>query len=69
MLVWKALKRTLTVGTRLEDRHIDADPKCKRCGSPESINHLFVHCQYAQDVWRTALFVVGSDNSGLGRFW
>lgn len=63
--VWKALKRALPVGTRLVDRHISADPSCKRCGNPESINHLFIHCQFAQEVWRTAPFVVDCDSSGL----
>lgn len=34
--------------------------------APESINHLFVHCQYAQDVWRAAPFTTDGDNR-LGR--
>lgn len=38
---WKLLKRALPVGERLVERHIDADPKCKRCGKSESSTHLF----------------------------
>lgn len=34
MLIWKALRGALPMGTRLEERHITADPKCKRCGHP-----------------------------------
>lgn len=65
MFVWKTLKRALPVGTRLVDRHITADPSCKKCGNPESIDHLFIHCQFAQQMWQAALFVVDCDSSGL----
>lgn len=41
MLVWKALKGALPTSERLQDRHIDIEPNCKRCGAPESILHLF----------------------------
>lgn len=48
--VWKILKRALPVGERLVERHIDVDPRCKRCGASESIIHLLFHCPFAQQV-------------------
>lgn len=41
MLVWKALNGALPTGTRLQERHINVETECKRCGSQESIPHLF----------------------------
>ena len=65
MFVWKALRRALPVGTRLADRHIHVDSRCKRCGEPESITHLQFHCQFAKDMWLAAPFNPGFDSSGI----
>lgn len=62
---WKLLKRTLPVGARLVERHIVADPKCKHCGSNESITHLFFQCQFAQKVWLLAPFATEVDYSRI----
>lgn len=58
---WKLLKRALPVGERLLERHIDVDPKCKRCGCNESILHLLFQCEYAQKVWQLAPFTTTLD--------
>ena len=63
MLIWKVLRGALPVGTRLEDRHITVDSRCKRCGSPESIIHLFYQCDYAKAVWQTSPFAREVDSS------
>ena len=63
--VWKFLKRTLPVGERLIERHVDVDPRCKRCGASESITHLLFHCPFAQLVWLAAPFVTGFDPRGI----
>ena len=65
MLIWKALRGALPVGTRLEERYIITDPKCKRCGHPESITHLFFHCDFAKTVWQTVPFVEELDSRGI----
>ena len=44
LFVWKVLKGVVPVGERLLERHIDIDPRCKGCGSNESITHLLFHC-------------------------
>ena len=63
MLIWKVLRGALPVGTKLEDRHIRVDSRCKRCGSPESIIHLFYQCDYAKAVWQTSPFAREVDSS------
>lgn len=62
---WKVLKRALPVGERLQERHIDVDPKCKRCGCSESITHLFFHGRFAQKVWLLAPLANEVDFRGI----
>lgn len=62
---WRVLKRAIPVGEHLVERHIDADPRCKRCGENESINHLLFQCRFAQKVWLLAPFVTEKDYRGI----
>ncbi|XP_056842856.1 uncharacterized protein LOC130507579 [Raphanus sativus] len=61
---WKALKGALPVGERLAQRQVPADPRCKRCGSSESIIHLLFQCRFAQQVWQLAPLATTLDVSG-----
>lgn len=65
MFTWKSLKGILPVGERLLERHINVDPKCKRCGASKSINHLLFHYPYAREVWYRSPLVGSFDISGL----
>lgn len=65
MFAWKALKRAVPVGERLVERHVDVDPRCKRCRESKSIIHLFFHCRFAQQVWRDAPLALGFDPRGI----
>lgn len=53
------------MGERLVDRHVPADPSCKRCGCSESIIHLLFQCPFAQRVWRLAPLMTDMDVSGI----
>lgn len=65
MFLWKLFQQAIPVGEVLAARHIKADVRCKRCGTPESINHLFLHCPFAKKIWSIAPFEMGIEYSGL----
>ena len=65
MLIWKALRGALPVGTTLQERHMPIDARCKRCGNPESIIHLFFQCEFAKALWNSAPFTGDIDLSGM----
>ena len=49
--LWKAAAGALPVGEQLVRRHIAPSWDCKRCGAPESTNHMLFHCVFAAQVW------------------
>ena len=65
MFLWKLFQKAIPVGEILVERHITTDGRCKRCGTLESIDHLFLQCPFARKIWRAAPFVSTFENSGL----
>lgn len=51
-------------GEQLRARKIQVDGKCKSCGLPESIDHLFLNCGFSQQVWRIAPVSPDIESSG-----
>lgn len=64
LFLWKTFHGALPVGTQLRARQINIEGKCKSCGLPESINHLFLECSFAQEVWNCAPVSPGIEISG-----
>ena len=64
LFLWKLFHGALPVGTQLRARQINVEGICKTCGLPESINHLFLECGFAQQVWSQAPVSPGIESNG-----
>ncbi|KAL0678051.1 hypothetical protein Bca4012_006032 [Brassica carinata] len=65
LFLWKIFKGALPVGEALAVRNIGSAQTCALCDSNESINHLFLHCDFAYNVCRLAPFSTCIDARGL----
>lgn len=54
MLLWRAARGTLPVGTNLLRRKVTNTANSLRCGEEESELHLFFQCPFAREVWQKA---------------
>lgn len=53
--IWRACHNKISVGDNLRKRGLKVDGMCKQCGEElETVEHLFFHCQKAQNIWKLA---------------
>lgn len=52
------------MGEQLIMRNIAIEGKCKVCGMPESINHLFFYCRFPHKVWAAAPLMPNFESRG-----
>jgi hypothetical protein len=50
--MWRFAHDCLPSGVQLVHRHIPASVACVFCGREEDVQHAFLQCQFAQEVWR-----------------
>jgi hypothetical protein len=49
--LWQIINDCLPTGHQLQHRHIPADADCVFCGQTERVEHLFLFCPFAREVW------------------
>lgn len=49
---WRMAQDCLPTGTQLKHRNITAPDTCYFCHKEETVEHVFLMCQYASEVWR-----------------
>ena len=54
VFLWKITKGALPLGENLETRGLTENLTCTHCGMKETASHLFLHCQFAVDIWSAA---------------
>ena len=50
--LWRLLNNALPVGELLAIRGIKAELQCKRCGEAETLQHMFLQCPFAGELWQ-----------------
>ncbi|KAL0643078.1 hypothetical protein Bca4012_041368 [Brassica carinata] len=59
--IWRALNSALPVAELLIRRGMEVAPACKVCGVLETVEHVLMHCPFAQRTWELApIFLPGS---------
>lgn len=54
VFLWKIVRGALPLGDNLETRGITTTTNCVFCGLKETVNHMFLACNFATEVWSLA---------------
>lgn len=54
LFLWKAIKGALPTGDNLSKRGMRRNSNCIHCGQVETTEHLFLHCNFAKQIWEQA---------------
>ena len=54
LFLWKAIKGALPTGDNLRKRGMRRNSNCIHCGQVETTEHLFLHCNFAKQIWEQA---------------
>ncbi|KAF2565789.1 hypothetical protein F2Q68_00025999 [Brassica cretica] len=68
LFLWKITQGSLPTGANLQQRGLMQHTTCVRCGELETEAHLFLHCNYARQVWTSSLFRDQLDPSAFPTF-
>jgi ribonuclease HI len=52
IVLWRMVHDCLPTGHQLVHRHIPADDQCVFCGQVERVEHLFLFCPLAREIWK-----------------
>jgi hypothetical protein len=68
-LLWRILKKVIPVKANLLTKGIICDSICPICNhSPETIDHTFLHCEWARLVWFYSPLTIATTNSQIPTF-
>lgn len=51
LVIWKILHDAIPKGDNLIKRGVTINSICSHCGGTKTIDHLFLHCSFASQVW------------------
>ncbi|MCH91756.1 retrotransposon protein putative unclassified, partial [Trifolium medium] len=68
-LIWRILHKAIPVKTNLMSKGIICDSLCpRRNQGPETIDHIFLHCEWARQVWFSSPLTITTTNSHTQSF-
>uniref|UniRef100_A0A0A8XVJ3 Reverse transcriptase zinc-binding domain-containing protein n=1 Tax=Arundo donax TaxID=35708 RepID=A0A0A8XVJ3_ARUDO len=59
IILWRFAHNCLPTGQQLKSRNIPAPDVCYHCGREETMEHVFLTCQYTAEIWRELKRVYG----------